>query len=185
MSCRLLILLPERLNERLSVRVEEFLTPLLPRRSKFRCRNIPVRPAILQPGPHVPAEVLHRGTTEKLVAVVDLINNKAGLKHNHVRNHGVVNRIGVLAMSRSFYTVRPRIGKKRPVGTYSAAIFIRLGNVIGADRNQSAIGNFELTMQLNQQFGLRRSLGQEPPGLRTSPMGCCPCNSESFRRLAL
>jgi hypothetical protein len=95
-SCRLLILLPERLNERLSVRVEEFLTPLLPRRSKFRCRNIPVRPAILQPGPQVPAEVLHRGTTEKLVAVVDLINNKAGLKHNHVRNHRVVNRIGVL-----------------------------------------------------------------------------------------
>jgi hypothetical protein len=74
-------------------------------------------------------------------------------------------------MSRSFYTVRPRIGKKRPVGTYSAAIFIRLGNVIGADRNQSAIGNFELTMQLNQQFGLATVFGARASGAEDKPLG--------------
>jgi len=43
----------------------------------------------------------------------------------------------------------------------SAAIFIRLRNIIGADRDQPAVGNFELTMELNQQFGLPAVFGAE------------------------
>jgi len=37
---------------------------------------------------------------------------------------------------------------------HSAAIFIRLGDTIGADRDKPAITNLHLTMKVNQPFGL-------------------------------
>jgi len=40
------------------------------------------------------------------------------------------------------------------VGTDSAAILIRFSDVVGADRDQAAIGNLDLTMELNQPFRL-------------------------------
>ena len=40
------------------------------------------------------------------------------------------------------------------MGADSAAIFIRLGDVVGADRDQPAIANLHLTMELQQPFSL-------------------------------
>jgi hypothetical protein len=45
-------------------------------------------------------------------------------------------------------------GKEWPVGGDSAAKFIRLGDVIGADRNQPAIANLELPMKFDEPFML-------------------------------
>src|SRR5208283_5265660 len=55
----------------------------------------------------------------------------------------------------------PRVGEERPVGTDSAAIFVRLSDVIGANRDKPAIGNLELTMELNKPFSLPAVLGAE------------------------
>jgi hypothetical protein len=47
------------------------------------------------------------------------------------------------------------------VGTESAAIFIRLSDIVGANRDKPAIGNLELTMELNKSFSLPAVLGAE------------------------
>jgi hypothetical protein len=47
------------------------------------------------------------------------------------------------------------------VGTDSTAIFIRLSNIVCADRNKPAIGNLELTMELNKTFSLPAVFGAE------------------------
>ena len=86
---------------------------------------------------------------EEPVAVVDLTNDKAGLEVNHVGDHGIVERISVFGDVEIFLDDTPRIGKERPVGTDSAAIFIRLSDIVGANRDEPAIGNLKLTMQLN------------------------------------
>jgi hypothetical protein len=46
----------------------------------------------------------------------------------------------------------PRIREKRPVSSYSAAIIVRLGDIVGADRDRSAIANVHLMMELQQTF---------------------------------
>jgi hypothetical protein len=53
------------------------------------------------------------------------------------------------AMSRSFWTLR----EERPVGTNSAAIFIRLSDIAGANRDKPAIANLEFTMECNKAWG--------------------------------
>ena len=43
----------------------------------------------------------------------------------------------------------------------STAIFIRLSDIVGADRDKVAIANFELTMELTQPFSLPAVFGAE------------------------
>ena len=68
-------------------------------------------------------------------------------------------RIGVLGNVEVFLDFTPRVGEKRPVGADSCAVFIRLRDIVGADRDQPAIGNLEFTMELNQPFRLSAVLG--------------------------
>ena len=49
------------------------------------------------------------------------------------------------------------------MGADSCAIFIRLRDIVGADRDQPAIGNLEFTMELNQPFRLSAVLGSVAP----------------------
>src|ERR1700686_1335778 len=83
----LLILFSESLDVRFTVRVEEFLATLLPRRFELGRGDVPVRPAFFGNGAQVLAEIFHRRPTEEPVAHVDLINDKAGREDNHVGNH--------------------------------------------------------------------------------------------------
>jgi DNA-directed RNA polymerase subunit H (RpoH/RPB5) len=62
------------------------------------------------------------------------VNDKAGLQHNHVRNHRIVDRVGVFGDVEIFLNDTPWIGEKGPVSAYSAAVFVRLGDVVGTDR---------------------------------------------------
>jgi hypothetical protein len=48
------------------------------------------------------------------------------------------------------------------VGTDATAIFIRLGDVVGANRDQPAIADLNLTMELNQPFSLPTIFGAVP-----------------------
>ena len=120
MTRSFLILLPKSLDVRFAVRIEEFLAALLPRR-----------------------------LAEEPVAVVDLINDKTGLENNHVGDHGIVDRIRVFGDVEIFLHDTPRVGEERPVGANSASVFIRLGDIVGANGDEPAIGNLKLTMQLN------------------------------------
>src|SRR5215472_17180602 len=83
-------------------------------------------------------------------------------QHNHVRDHGIGDRISVFGDVEIFLDDTPRVGEERPVGADSAAIFIRLSNVVGADRDQPAIANLDLTMELDKPFMLPAVLGTEP-----------------------
>jgi hypothetical protein len=100
-----------------------------------------------------------------------------------VGDHGIVDRISVFGDVEIFLDDTPRVGEERPVGTDSAAIFIRQSDIVGANRDKP--GNLELTMEFNKPFSLPAVLGQKPPRLRTRTIGCCPCSSESFRRFAV
>ncbi len=163
MAIPLLILFTESLDVRLAVRIEKFLAALLPRRFEFGCRDVPVRPAFLGNGTQILAEIFHGGPAEEPVAVVDLINDKTGLEDNHMRNHGIVDRVRVFGDVEIFLDDTPRVGEERPVGADSAAIFTRLSDIVGANGDKPAIGNLEFTMEFNKPFGL-----PAVPGAKTS-----------------
>jgi hypothetical protein len=63
-----------------------------------------------------------------------------------VGDHGIVDRISVFGDVEIFLDDTPRVGEERPMGTDSAAIFIRLSDIVGANRDKAAKGNLELTM---------------------------------------
>jgi hypothetical protein len=48
-----------------------------------------------------------------------------------------------------------------PVGVDSAAKFVRLGDIVGADRDKPAIGNLEFATEFNQPLSLPAVLGAE------------------------
>ena len=185
MAIPVLILFTEGLDVRLAVRIEEFLAALLPRSLELRGRDVPVRPAFPGNGAQILAEVFHSGTAEEPVAVVDLVNDETGLEDNHMRNHGIVDRISVFGDVEIFLDYTPRVGEERPVGTDSAAIFIRQSDIVGANRDKPAIATSSSRWSSTSPSACRRSLGQKPPRLRTRTIGCCPCSSESFRRFAV
>src|ERR1700685_3121292 len=161
MAIALLILFTESLNVRFAVRIEELLAALLPRLFELWLGDVPVPPAFLSNGSPGLAQIFHRGPSEEPVAIVDLMNHKAGLKDNHVRDHGIVDRVGVFGDVEIFLDDAPRVGKERPVGVHSSAIFICLGDIIGADCDHPAISNLELAMELNKPFSLPAVLGTE------------------------
>ena len=70
-----------------------------------------------------------------------------------MRDHRIVVRIRVFGDVEIFLDDTPHVGEERPVGTNPAATFIRLNDIVGADRDKSAIANLELTMKLDKPFG--------------------------------
>src|SRR5271169_7091547 len=79
-----LILFTDRLGVGLSVRVEEFLSALLPCRLEFGSRDVPVRPAFLRHSAQVLAHFFHSGAAEEPVAVADLIDDKTWFEDDRV-----------------------------------------------------------------------------------------------------
>jgi hypothetical protein len=78
-----------------------------------------------------------------------------------VGDHGIVERVSVFGDVEIFLDDTPRVGEDRPVSTDSAAIFIRLSDIVGANCDKPTIGNLELTMEFNQPFSLAAVLGTE------------------------
>jgi hypothetical protein len=185
MAIALLILFTESLDVGLAVRIEEFLAALLPRRFEFWLCDVPVRPAFLGNGTQVLAEIFQSGPAEEPVAVADLVNDETGLEHNHVGDHGIVDRVHVFGDVEIFLHNTPRVGEERSVGTDTATIFVRLSDIVGANRDKPAIPTSSSRWSSTSPSACRPSLGQKPPRLRTRTIGCCPCSWESFRRFAV
>ena len=154
-----LVLFTERLRVRFAVGIKEFLAALLPRSFEFRGGDVPVRPAFSRNGSEVLAELFHGRPPEKPIAVIDLVNDQTRLENNRVRNHGIVRRIRIFGDVEIFLDLSRRVRQEGPVRADPAPVFVCLGDVIGADRNQPAIGNLKFPMKLNQPFGLAPVLG--------------------------
>ena len=140
-TSRILVLFAQGLGVRFAVRIKEFLSALLPRRFEFGRCDIPIRPAFLGDSAEILAEILQSRPAPEPVAVVNLMDDQTGLEHDRVGNHRIVERICVLGDVEVLLDFTPRVRKERPVGTDSAAIFIRLCDIIGANRDQPAIAN--------------------------------------------
>src|SRR6266436_6553897 len=69
-------------------------------------------------------------------------------------DHRIVYRVSIFGDIEIFSDNTPRVGEEWPVGANSAAILIRLSDIVGADCDQAAIANLELAMELNQPFSL-------------------------------
>jgi hypothetical protein len=132
---------------------------LLPRFLEFGRCDVPVRPAFLEHGTQVLAELLQRRPPKKPIAVVDLVNDKTRFKHDHMGDHGVVIGVGIFRYVEILLDYAPGVRKERPMGTDPAAILIRLDDVVCADCNKAAIGNLELAMEFDKPFGLPTVLG--------------------------
>src|SRR5215204_1495658 len=132
---RLLGLFAESFDIRLAIRVKKLLARLFPCRLEFGRCNVPVRSGLLENGTKIHAKLFNGRTTEEPVAVVDLVDNKTWLEDNHMRNHGIVNRIGVLGDVQILLYDPSRVGEECPVSSDSGAILIGLGNGICADRD--------------------------------------------------
>jgi hypothetical protein len=78
-----------------------------------------------------------------------------------VWDHGIVDRISVFGDVEILLDHAPRVGEERPMSTDSAAIFVRLSDIVGADSDKPAIGNLELTMEFNKSFSLPAVLRAE------------------------
>src|SRR5258708_4753742 len=76
-------------------------------------------------------------------------------------DHGIVEGIGVFGDVEIFLDDTPHVGEEGPVGADAAAILIRLGDVVGANRKQPAITNLQFTMERNKPFRLPAVLGAE------------------------
>ena len=76
-------------------------------------------------------------------------------------DHGVVKRVGVFGDVEIFLDGAAGVGEERPVGADSGAIFIRLGDVVGADGDEAAVGDFEFAMELDEEFRLAAVFGTE------------------------
>jgi len=105
------------------------------------------------------AKIVHRGPSEVPVAVVDLVNDETRFENNHIRDHRIVDGIGVFDDVEVFLNDPSRIGEEGPVGADPAAIFVRASDVVGADRDEPAVADLELTMELNQPLRLPAVLG--------------------------
>jgi len=90
-------------------------------------------------------------------------------------DHRIVDRVSILGDIEIFLNNTPRVGEEGPVGANSTAILIRLSDIVGADCDQAAIANLELTMELNQPFSLPALFGAE----------ASPAEDENHRVLSL
>src|SRR5882672_2812475 len=142
---------------------------------EFGCRDVPVRTTFLQHSAQVLPKLFDGRPAKKPVAIIDLEYNETGFEDDDMRDHGIVLGVSVLGDVEIFLNNTPRVGKEGPVGIDSTAIFIRLSDIVGADCDQAAIANLDLTMELNKSFSL-------PPVFRAETS---PAEDENHRVLSL
>src|SRR5271157_3695861 len=71
-----------------------------------------------------------------------------------MRDHGIVRGVGVFGDVEILLYNAPRIREERPMRADTAAKFVGLYDVVGADRNQPAITNLHLAVKLDKSLSL-------------------------------
>ena len=76
-------------------------------------------------------------------------------------DHRIVGRIRIFGDVEIFLDDTPRVREEGPVSADTAAIFVRLSDVVRTDRDKPAIANLHLTMEFKKPFSLSAVLGAE------------------------
>src|ERR1700675_5128190 len=108
--------------------------------------DIPIGSAFSENYTQILAEVFDCGSAREPVAVVDLVNDKAGLQHDCVWNHRIMQGVRVFGNIEVFLNYTPGVGQERPVRANSATKFISLNNIVGGDCDEPAIRNLEIAI---------------------------------------
>ena len=74
-------------------------------------------------------------------------------------DHRVVARIRIFGDVEILLDHTPRVREEWPMSTDTAAIFVRLSDVVGADRNKAAIANLHLGVEFKKPVSLSTVLG--------------------------
>lgn len=154
-----LVLFTNGLNVSFAVGIEEVFAALLPGGSEFGCGDVPIRAAFPGDGAEVNTKLLDRRAAEKPVAVIDFENEEAGLEDDDVRDHGIVEGVGVFGDVEIFLDDAPGVGEEGPVGIDAASIFIGFCDVVGADGDEATVGDLEFAMELDEALGLAAVFG--------------------------
>ncbi len=104
-----LILFADGLGVGFSVWVEKFFASLLPSGSQVRGGDVPVGAAFLSDSPEVLAEIFERGAAEEPIAVVYLVDDQTGFENDDMRNHRVIDGIGVFSDVEVFLDYAARV----------------------------------------------------------------------------
>ena len=76
-------------------------------------------------------------------------------------DHRIVGRIRIFGDVEILLDDTPRVREEGPMSADTAAIFVRLSDVVGTDRDKAAIANLHLTMEFKKPFSLSAVLGAE------------------------
>jgi hypothetical protein len=156
---RLRILFANSLGIGSAVRIEEVLAALLPLSLELRCRDVPVGPTFFGDDAQILAEIVHGRTTEAPVTIIDLVDDKTGLEDDHMRDHRIMARIRIFGDVEILLDNTPAVREERPMSADAAAIFVRLGDVVGADRDEAAIADLHFSVEFKKSLGLSAVLG--------------------------
>jgi hypothetical protein len=96
---------------RSAVGVKEVLITVLLRCFQVRVCDIPIGSALYENYTQILAEIFDCGSAKEPVAVVYLLNDKTGLKHNCVWNHRIMEGIRVFGNIKVFLHYTPGVGQ--------------------------------------------------------------------------
>ena len=88
-----------------------------------------MRAAFLRDGTQILPKIFKRRATPEPVAHVDFVNHEAGFEHDHVRNHGIVGRIGIFGDVEFFLDNAAGIREERPMSADAGAVLAGFGDV--------------------------------------------------------
>jgi len=157
-----------------SVGIETGGFAALPGGFVFGVGDVPVGAALFGDDTKILAEVFEGGAAPEPVAVVDLEDDEARLEHDGVGDHGIVNWVGVFGDVEVFLDAAACVGEEGPLGTDAAAEFVGLGDAVGADGDETGIGDFHLAMELEEEFGLAAVFGAEASAAEDEHHGMLP-----------
>jgi len=135
--------------------------------------DIPIGPALSENCTQILVKIFDCGSAKEPIAVVDLVNDKTGLKHDRVWNHRIMQRVRVFGNVEVFLNYTPCVGQERPVRANSAAKFFSRNNIVGGDCDQPAIRNLELAVELNKPLMLSTLFWTKAARLRMRIIGSC------------
>ena len=127
--------------------------------SEPRRIQVPVGTDLARHFAQIVPEVDDGWTTPEPVAVVDAVDDEAGLQDQRVRNHRIVLGICVLLNVEVFLNLSIRIGQEGPLGADRCAEFLKRVVIVGGDGDDLGVRHGDLWIEQGQFQMLLMFLG--------------------------